>query len=59
MRGEEEIWRGPVEGLKRHKDDAKEVAKGLECGILLKGFNAIEVGDRLEAFEVTYIEQEL
>ncbi|MCB1136097.1 MAG: translation initiation factor IF-2, partial [Chlamydiia bacterium] len=59
MRGREQLWRGPVHSLKRHKDDVKEVAKGLECGIVLNGFNDFQVGDTLDAFEVTYIEQEL
>lgn len=58
-RNQEVIWRGPVGSLRRVKDDVREVQKGLECGILLNGFNEVEVGDILEAYDVTYISQEL
>ena len=37
----------------------REVQKGVECGILLQGYNEAQVGDILEAFEITYVEQEL
>src|SRR5215211_1710720 len=43
--------------LKRFKDDAREVAEGFECGILLEGFNDVKEGDVLEAFEVRQIER--
>ena len=43
--------------LKRFKDDAKEVAEGYECGIVLDKFNDIKVGDVLEAFVMEEIEQ--
>jgi translation initiation factor IF-2 len=36
--------------LKHEKDDVKEVKNGLECGVSIKGFDAFEVGDILEAF---------
>ena len=55
MRGEEELYKGKIETLKRFKDDVKEVKKGYECGIGLAGFNGIEPGDTIEvykAFEV-------
>jgi len=58
-RGDEVIWKGSVDSLKRGKDDAKEVSKGLECGIVLKDFTAVEVGDIIEAYDITYLEQEL
>ena len=58
-RGEEQLWRGPILSLKRVKEDVKEVSKGLECGILLNGFDALQPGDILEAFEVSYITQQL
>ncbi|GHV04693.1 translation initiation factor IF-2 [Campylobacterota bacterium] len=51
VRGEEEIYKGRIETLKRFKDDAKEVKKGLECGIALAGFNGIEPGDTIECFK--------
>ena len=43
--------------LKRFKDDAKEVAEGYECGIVLEKFNDIKIGDVLEAFVMEEIEQ--
>jgi translation initiation factor IF-2 len=58
-RGNEVAWTGPIASLKRVKEDVREVQKGLECGILLNGFNDVREGDILEAFEVTYISQEL
>lgn len=58
-RGDEQLWRGSILSLKRHKDDVKEVSKGMECGILLNGFDALQPGDILESFEVTYITQQL
>lgn len=53
------IWKGAIAGLKRVKEDAREVQKGLECGILLSNFNDVQIGDIIEAFEITYISQEL
>ncbi len=43
--------------LKRFKDDAREVAEGFECGILLEGFNDIKEGDVIEAYELQQIER--
>jgi translation initiation factor IF-2 len=43
--------------LKRFKDDAREVAEGFECGILLENFNDVKEGDILEAFETREIER--
>src|SRR6266511_269657 len=43
--------------LKRFKDDVREVAEGLECGILLEGFNDLKEGDALEAFETREVER--
>ena len=44
------IFEGEIDTLKRFKDDAKEVAKGYECGITIKNFDDIHVGDVIEAF---------
>src|SRR6267378_2400759 len=43
--------------LRRFKDDAREVAEGFECGILLDGFNDVKEGDIIEAFETREIER--
>lgn len=53
------MWTGEIDSLKRFKDDAKEVRSGLECGLSLKNFNDIEVGDTLEVFEVQEIARTL
>ncbi|WP_421101196.1 translation initiation factor IF-2 [Sporosarcina psychrophila] len=44
------IFEGEIDTLKRFKDDAKEVAKGYECGITIKNFDDIHVDDVIEAF---------
>ncbi len=48
-----------IDALKRYKDDAKEVATGLECGISLVNFNDIQVGDVIETFTEIEVEQKL
>lgn len=54
-RGAEEIGRGRIEGLKRFKDDVKEVEKGYECGILVAGFKGVAEGDIIECFRKDHI----
>lgn len=58
-RGDEVVWKGSIASLKRVKEDVREVQKGLECGILLNNFSDVRENDILEAYEVTYIAQEL
>ncbi len=53
------IHTAPIAALKRYKDDAKEVAAGLECGISLVNYNDIQVGDQLETFTEVEVEQKL
>ncbi len=45
------IYDTRISSLKRFKDDAKEVTKGYECGLMLENFNDIKVGDVIEAYE--------
>ena len=45
--------------LKRYKDDAKEVSAGMECGLTIKNYNDIRVGDVIEAFEETEVKRTL
>ena len=59
VRDKQVIWKGPLHSLKKVKEDVREVSKGHECGIVLQNNNDIKVGDILQAFEITYIEQEL
>ena len=49
------IYTGEIDSLKRLKDDVREVKEGFECGIKLKNYNDISVGDQLEFFEVKEI----
>ncbi len=44
------VYDGKIASLRRFKDDAREVAAGLECGIGIEGFNDFKVGDVLEAY---------
>jgi translation initiation factor IF-2 len=53
------IHTAPIDALKRYKDDAKEVATGLECGISLVNWGDIEVGDIIETFTEIEVEQKL
>ena len=50
---------GELSSLKRFKDDMKEVKFGFECGLTIKGFNDIEVGDTIEGYEIIEIKQKL
>lgn len=50
---------GELESLKRFKDDVKEVTKGYECGLNLKGYNDVEVGDILEVYEEVAVKKKL
>ena len=44
------IFSGSLSSLKRFKDDAKEVTKGYDCGLQVKDYNDIKVGDEIEGF---------
>ncbi|ANV98123.1 translation initiation factor IF-2 [Helicobacter enhydrae] len=44
------VHTGSISSLKRFKDDAKEVSKGYECGIMLEGYNDVRVGDVFETY---------
>ncbi|MEO8901888.1 MAG: translation initiation factor IF-2 [Polyangiaceae bacterium] len=53
------LWQGKMSSLKRFKDDARDVKEGFDCGIALEGFNEIQVGDIIEAFEIEQVKQTL
>jgi translation initiation factor IF-2 len=59
LRNKEVIWKGPIASLKRVKEDVREVSKGYECGIVLQGFSDVKEGDIIQAYEITYLSQEL
>lgn len=49
----------PIDSLKREKDDAREVQRGMECGIKLAGFNDIKEGDTFEAYRIEEVARTL
>jgi translation initiation factor IF-2 len=53
------VYTGELASLKRHKEDAKEVATGYECGLNIKNYNDIKVGDIVEGFERTEVKRKL
>jgi translation initiation factor IF-2 len=53
------VYTGELESLKRFKDDVKEVARGYECGLNIKGYNDIQVNDIVEAYEQVEIKRKL
>ncbi|MBM3183913.1 MAG: translation initiation factor IF-2, partial [Chlamydiae bacterium] len=59
LRNKNIIWKGKIASLKRVKEDVKEVQKGFECGVVLDGQNDVKEGDILQAYEITYLEQDL
>jgi translation initiation factor IF-2 len=52
LRNGEELHVGEIASLRRFEDDVREVQAGRECGLRISGFDAVEVGDRLEVFEM-------
>jgi translation initiation factor IF-2 len=53
------VWTGRIASLRRFKDDVAEVEEGLECGIVLDGYQDVKEGDVLEAFETRQVEKTL
>ena len=53
------IHSGELDSLKRFKDDVKDVTKGYECGLKIKNYNEIQVGDIVEAFEQVEVKRKL
>ncbi len=53
------IHTGELDSLKRFKDDVKEVKSNFECGLSLRNFNDLQVGDQLEAFEIVEVARAL
>jgi len=53
------IYEGQLESLRRFKDDATEVKMGMECGIGVKNYNDVKVGDQIEVFERFEVQREL
>lgn len=53
------IYEGQLESLRRFKDDVNEVAHGNECGIGVKNYNDVQVGDQIEVYEVVEVARKL
>ncbi len=53
------IFEGELESLRRFKDEASEVRSGMECGIGVKDYNDVKVGDQIEVFEIKSIKRSL
>ncbi len=53
------VYTGDLDTLKRFKDEVKEVTHGYECGLSIKNFNDIKVGDNIEAFEMVEVKRTL
>ena len=53
------VFSGEIQALKRFKDDVSEVRQGYECGISIKNFNDIQVGDIIEAYEEREVKRTL
>ncbi|MDD9857076.1 MAG: translation initiation factor IF-2 [Gammaproteobacteria bacterium] len=53
------IFEGAIDSLRRFKDDVPEVKNGLECGIGIKNYNDVKVGDQIEVFEVVETAQQV
>lgn len=53
------IYEGELESLRRFKDDVNEVRNGMECGIGVKNYNDVQVGDKIEVFDQVKVERSL
>jgi len=53
------IFEGELDSLKRFKDDIREVKANIECGLALKNFNDIEVGDKVQVYELVQVPRKL
>jgi len=53
------IYEGELESLRRYKDDVNEVKAGIECGIGVKNYNDVKVGDQIEVYERVKVERTL
>ena len=53
------VHTGELDSLKRFKDDVREVKAGFECGLSVKNFDDIQVGDQIETYEVVEVARTL
>jgi translation initiation factor IF-2 len=59
LRDQVVIYEGSLESLRHFKDDVAEVKKGMECGIGVKNYNDVKVGDQIEVYETTEVKREI
>ncbi|WP_447927189.1 MULTISPECIES: translation initiation factor IF-2 [unclassified Vreelandella] len=59
LRDDVVIYEGELESLRRFKDDVQEVRNGVECGIGVKNYNDVQVGDKIEVFDQVKVERTL
>jgi translation initiation factor IF-2 len=59
LRDDVVIFEGELESLRRFKDDMSEVRSGMECGIGVKSYNDVKVGDKIEVFEKVQVARSL
>ena len=59
FRGKHMVFTGDIKSLRHVKNDMKEVKFGYECGMIVEGFDAFEVGDRIECYETRQIARDL
>ncbi len=59
IRAGEQIWEGKISGLKRFKEDVREVKDGFECGISLDNMDAVHVDDIIDVFDMEEVKQSL
>src|SRR5690554_3509319 len=55
IRGEKEVYKGSIAGLRRFKDDVREVGTGFECGISLQNYENVQEGDIIEAYDLVEV----
>ncbi|MBW8029357.1 MAG: hypothetical protein GJU67_06260, partial [Ferrovum sp.] len=59
LRDQVVVHTGELDSLKRFKDDVREVKTGFECGLSLRNYNDLQVGDKLEVFEIVEVVRSL
>jgi len=59
LRDGQVVYEGKLSSLKRFKEDAREVASGLECGLAVENFNDVKPGDLIEAYRIEEVQQKL
>ena len=59
LRDEVVVFQGELESLRRFKDDVQDVRNGMECGLAVKGYSDVRVGDKIEVYEVQIIQRSL